>query len=62
MVEPINLNKVRKAKLKQGQKAQAEENRVRFGVSTKTRRLHKDQRDKALTQLDQHRVESPEKQ
>ena len=31
MVEPINLNKVRKARARAAEKAQAAENRVRFG-------------------------------
>lgn len=31
MVEPINLNKARKARTRAEQKAQAAENRVRFG-------------------------------
>ena len=33
MAEPINLNKARKAKARAGVKAQAAENRVRFGRS-----------------------------
>ncbi|WP_159314319.1 DUF4169 family protein, partial [Staphylococcus aureus] len=33
MVEPINLNKARKAKAKLAAKATAAENRVRFGRS-----------------------------
>lgn len=62
MTDIINLNKVRKIKLKQSQKTQAEENRVRFGVSTKTRKLQERQREKAEMLLEQHRLESPEKQ
>jgi len=33
MTEPINLNKARKAKARAAEKAQAAENRVRFGRS-----------------------------
>lgn len=38
MVEPINLNKARKARARAGGKAQAAENRVRFGL-TKVQKL-----------------------
>ena len=37
MTEPINLNKVRKAKARAAEKAEAAENRVRFG-RTKTQK------------------------
>lgn len=38
MVEPVNLNKARKARARAGSKARAAENRVRFGL-TKVQRL-----------------------
>ena len=43
MPEIINLNKARKAKLKQKEIVKAQENRVIYGVSTKIRKLEKDQ-------------------
>ncbi len=42
MTEIINLNKARKAKLKQKEIAKAQENRVVYGLSTKVRKLEKD--------------------
>ena len=57
MVDPINLNKVRKAKAKETAKRKADENAVRFG-RTKAERL-KDAalNNKAKAQLDQLKFE-----
>ncbi len=60
MAEIVNLNKARKAKLKQSEKLKAKENRVLFGVSTKARAVELEQREKALAKLEQHRLDLPE--
>jgi len=61
MTDIINLNKARKAKLKQSRDAQAAENRIRYGLSTRTRKLHAELQEKAKAQLEQHRLNSEEK-
>ena len=42
MPEIVNLNKARKAKIKQKEIVKAQENRVIYGLSTKVRKMEKD--------------------
>ncbi len=57
MSEPINLNRARKARDKAGAKAQAAENRVRFGRSKAEKSVSKLEAEKARRALDQARRE-----
>ena len=57
MSEPINLNRARKAREKAGAKAQAAENRVRFGRSKAETSVSKLEAEKARRALDQARRE-----
>ncbi len=52
MAEPINLNKARKARAKEGAAATAAENRVRFGRTRAEKDLAKAKADKAVRQID----------
>jgi len=54
MADVVNLNKVRKAKLKQHETAKAAQNRVVFGISTKVRKLDKLNEVRATRKLDQN--------
>lgn len=47
MTEPINLNKVRKARVRADDKAQAAENRVRFGRSKAEKTVSKLEAERA---------------
>ena len=47
MVEPINLNKARKAQARAADKAQAAENRVRFGRSKAEKTVSKLEAERA---------------
>ena len=57
MVEPINLNKARKAKARAAETAQAAENRVRFGRSKAEKTGSKLEAERARRALDQARKE-----
>ena len=52
---PVNLNRVRKQKARAADKARAEENAARFGLTKAQKALEKAQADKARAMLDQHR-------
>lgn len=52
MAEPINLNKARKAKARTDQKAQAAENRVRFGQPKAAKMVSKLEAERARRDLD----------
>jgi hypothetical protein len=52
MAEPINLNKARKAREKAAGKAQAAENRVRFGRSKGEKAVSKLEAERARRALD----------
>lgn len=54
MADIINLNKIRKAKVKQGKAAQAVENRIRFGVATMDRKVEKERQKKEAQAHENH--------
>lgn len=58
MVEPINLNKARKARAKAQAGKTAAENRVRFGRNKGEKALSKLESEKAVRTLDQARRET----
>lgn len=60
MSEPVNLNRFRKARAKAGAKAQAAENRVKFGQTKARKTLEAALRDKAASAVDQARREKDE--
>jgi len=57
MVEPINLNKVRKARAKAGAKAKGAENRTLFGLKTSVKTVSKLEAELARRRLDQAKRE-----
>lgn len=57
MVEPINLNKARKARLRAADKAQAAENRVSFGRSKDEKQTSKLEAERARLAHDQAKRE-----
>lgn len=52
MAEPINLNKARKAKARAAGKAQAAENRVRFGQAKSQKTLSRLEAERARRELE----------
>lgn len=52
MVEPINLNKARKARARVAAKAQAAENRVRFGRTAAEKAAARADAERAARELD----------
>jgi hypothetical protein len=61
MADIINLNKARKAKVKQAGKAKAAENRVVFGTSTKLKQLEKARQKQAADRLEAQKLETAPK-
>jgi hypothetical protein len=57
MAEPINLNRARKAKARQDAKAQAAENRVKFGRTRGERAEADAERRRLARELEGHRRE-----
>ena len=57
MVEPVNLNRYRKAKARADRKAQTSENSVKFGQTKTESALEKARADKAKTEIDQHKLD-----
>lgn len=57
MPEIVNLNRARKQKARAGRKAQAAENRVRFGRTKAERETAKATADKAERDIAGHRIE-----
>jgi hypothetical protein len=57
MTEPINLNKVRKARARAADKARAAENRVRFGRSKTERQVSDLEAERARRALDEKKRE-----
>jgi hypothetical protein len=57
MVEPINLNKARKARAEVEAKRQAAENRVRFGRTKAEKQVSKLDAERARRELDQTKRE-----
>jgi hypothetical protein len=60
MVQPINLNKIRKATERAKKRQRADENAVKFGRNKAERVLLAAQSDKMRQRLDQHRFEDDE--
>ena len=58
MSEPVNLNKVRKARAREEARAKADENAVRYGRSKAEKELDKARQDKARRDLDGHKSET----
>lgn len=58
MAEPINLNKARKARAKAAGKAQAVENRVRFGRSKPEKTVAKLEAERVRRDLDARKRDS----
>ena len=59
MAEPINLNKVRKARAQAAAKAKAAENRAGFGRTRAEKASDAAARDATIRTLDAHRREPP---
>jgi hypothetical protein len=59
MVEPINLNKARKAKAAADAKARAAQNRVKFGRTKGQTQVSKLEAERARRALDQARRDDP---
>ena len=57
MATPVNLNRFRKAKARAGKKARADENSVKFGRSKAEKELEKARAEKAVTSIDQHKLD-----
>lgn len=57
MSEPVNLNKVRKAKARANEKARADANAVQFGRTKAQRMLEVAQSEKMRNVLDAHRFD-----
>lgn len=58
MNDVVNLNKVRKARQKADRQQVAAQNRVVYGLSTKIRKLSREQERVAAGRLDQNRIEA----
>ena len=52
MADLINLNKTRKAKIKQRATAKAKENRIVYGISTTVRKLEKAKQKRDTEKID----------
>lgn len=59
MAEIVNLNKVRKARLKTCSAALAKQNRIIFGQTRSERLASETDRIRRETALDQHRLDKP---
>ncbi len=59
MAEVINLNKARKAKIKQHEASKAAQNRIVYGISTKVRNLEKSKQKREADKLD-HNLLKPD--
>lgn len=57
MVEPVNLNRYRKAKARADKKRRAAENTVKFGRTKAEKDLEQARTDKAETSVDQHKLD-----
>jgi hypothetical protein len=60
MKDPVNLNRVRKAKARADKQKQAGENRIRFGRTTAEKSRAGAQVKKADKELDNHRLNDDE--
>ena len=59
MPDPVNLNKVRKARAKAEKRAQADGNSVAFGRTKAEKQLEKARAEKARATLEAHRRDTP---
>ncbi|MCC5013838.1 DUF4169 family protein [Legionella sp. 31fI33] len=62
MVEIINLNKKRKAKIRLEKGKKASENRIKFGRTKKEKQLEKQEKERSERYLDGHKLEKNEKE
>lgn len=62
MGEIVNLNKVRKKKIREQRSAKAEENRIRFGRSGEERRKERGEKRLADEKLEGHRMDADNSQ
>ncbi|KTD00237.1 DUF4169 family protein [Fluoribacter gormanii] len=62
MVEIINLNKKRKAKIRLEKEKKASENRIKFGRTKKEKQIEKLENERNERHLDGHKLEKEEKQ
>ena len=58
--EIINLRKARKAKARTGREKEAEQNRRLFGRTTAEKRKDADERQRAQSHVERHRIEHDE--
>lgn len=61
MVDIINLNKKRKAKIRLEKEKKASENRIKFGRTKKEKQLEKQDNERSERYLDGHKLEKNEK-
>lgn len=62
MVNIINLNKKRKAKLRLEKEKKASENRIKFGRTKKEKQIEKQDNERNERFLDGHKLENKEKE
>ncbi|MFW2534177.1 MULTISPECIES: DUF4169 family protein [unclassified Legionella] len=62
MVEIINLNKKRKAKIRLEKEKKASENRIKFGRTKNEKQLEKQEKERSERYLDGHKLEKNEKE
>ncbi|HHF0525917.1 TPA: DUF4169 family protein [Legionella anisa] len=62
MVNVINLNKKRKAKIRLEKEKKASENRIKFGRTKKEKLLEKQENERDERHLDGHKLEKKEKE
>lgn len=58
MVEPVNLNRFRKQKARADEKARADTNAVKFGLTKAQKQLNNQTQSKAKKDLDGHETEA----
>ncbi len=61
MVDIINLNKERKAKIRLEKEKKASENRIKFGRTKKEKQIEKQDKERNERHLDGHKLEKKEK-
>lgn len=62
MVDIINFNKKRKAKIRLEKEKKASENRIKFGRTKKEKQIEQQDNERNERQLDGHKLEKTEKQ
>ncbi|PWY56174.1 DUF4169 domain-containing protein [Legionella qingyii] len=62
MVDVINLNKKRKAKIRLEKEKRASQNRIKFGGTKKEKQIEKQENERNERLLDGHKLEKEEKQ